>query len=352
MNTSIFTLPKKRTQFAFFVIIAISFCGAACTNRATQDYYTIKGEAQGTYYAVTFKENSNTKHIADSIVYFFAAFDSVFSNYKDYSLISRINKSENPITITPPFEYFWNTAYSIWKITNGAFDISIAPIINAWNFGYIHHDSIPTADTIAQLLALKAMDKMYVKDLQFHKPHKDMAIISNAIAKGYAVDKLAELLESCGVQNYLVDIGGEMKSKGVNSSGAIWNIAISKPIIGVDSLPIEQSYEYILTLDNLAMATSGNYRKFYESAGKLYSHTINPQTGYPERTNLLSATVIAERCIEADAIATACMVMGVEASKQFFETHTEYKAFLLYNYNDSICVYTNIDKKNISLRSE
>ncbi|OQA95875.1 MAG: Thiamine biosynthesis lipoprotein ApbE precursor [Bacteroidetes bacterium ADurb.Bin217] len=332
---------------SFFFIICLSSC-AHVSNK--YEYITIQGTAQGTYYRIVLQSNNQTYNIEYQIDSVLQSFDSLFNNYIDFSLISRINTNDTSVQIHPQFAYFWKKSVDIWSKTNGAFDISIAPIINAWKFGFKEDSLIPTPEKISELLKLKGMNKMGIRNNRFYKENPQMQIISNAIAQGYSVDIVCCFLDSRNIQNYLVDIGGEMKAKGLNAKGEVWNIGITKPVQYVDSLPIEQSYICTYKLENKSLATSGNYRKFYIKNGVTYSHTINPETGYPVRHELLSATVVADECIDADAVATACMVMGLEKSKQFFEKHKKYSCILLYSIGDSIAVYTTFDKKDINMQ--
>ena len=166
-----------------------------------------------------------------------------------------------------------------------------------------------------------------------------MTINGNAIAQGYSSDIIAHYLDSLQIENYLIDVGSEMRSKGKNAQGNVWTIGITRPQENVDNLPIEDRYDFAMALDNKSLATSGNYRKFFYEGKNKYVHTINPKTGHSEPSDLLSATVVANECIEADAIATACMVIGVEKSKDFFTKHPEYDALLLYVKADTLAMY-------------
>ena len=177
-------------------------------------------------------------------------------------------------------------------------------------------------------------------DSSFIKSDPRVQIIGNAIAQGYSSDLIAYYLDKLGVENYLVDVGCEMRSKGVNAKGNVWTIGITRPEEKIDEKPLESSFDVAVELNNRSLATSGNYRKFYYEDGRKYSHTINPKTGQTVPSDLLSATVFATECIEADAIATACMVMGVEKSKQFFARHPEYDALLIYDGGDSLQTYS------------
>lgn len=323
-------------KYVIFQILCSLFFLSSCTNN--KEFIKIQGETQGTYYAIVYNNtiHTNIQHQIDSVLH---QFDLQYSNYIANSVISKINSNDTSVYINKDFEYFWNTSVTIWKLTEGDFDISISPIINAWNFGYTKSTTIPSKKEIDNLLTYKGMNTMYISNHRFIKSKPQMKIIGNAIAQGYAVDKVCKFLDSLKISNYLVDIGGEMKVKGRNPQGKKWNIGITKPQEQIDTVQIQDSYLLTIPLSNKALATSGNYRKFYKKDGKKYSHIISPISGYPVTNNLLSATVIGEHCIEVDAIATACMVMGFEKSKLFFDKNTQYDAVLLYSKNDSIQIY-------------
>ncbi|MDR1761380.1 MAG: FAD:protein FMN transferase [Bacteroidales bacterium] len=337
MNNYYFRITKLSTFTAVFLFLA---CVFSCSNTTKHsEYYKVQGTAQGTYYSITYENtlNKNLKPQFDSIL---QDFDSTFSNYLPTSLISRINAHDTIFEVNDDFIYFWNTAHNVWKMSNGAFDISIAPLANAWKFGFKNDSLLPTPKKIDSLLTLKAMHTLWIDEhKRLHKANPRSQIIGNAIAQGYSVDVLCSFLDSLGITNYLVDVGGEMRAKGVNHAGKIWSIGITIPSEGVDSLSQENSFAHVLQLNNRALGTSGNYRKFYIVDGKKYSHTLNPVTGYPAQSSILSATVLAPTAIEADALATVCMVLGMEQSIELFKQYPRYDIFLLYDNNGSMEYY-------------
>lgn len=205
------------------------------------------------------------------------------------------------------FDQVFDKSKELYKMSGGAFDPTVMPLVNAWGFGFEKKDDV-TPSLIDSLLPLIGFDKVKYKNEEIIKDMPDIMLDFSAIAKGYGVDVLAEMLEEKGVKNYMVEIGGELRVKGHNPSQQDWQIGIEKPMEG------KRELKSTIGLNNHAVATSGNYRNFYYKDGKRYAHTINPQTGYPVSHNLLSTTVIAKDCITADAYATAFMVLGLEES--------------------------------------
>jgi thiamine biosynthesis lipoprotein len=199
----------------------------------------------------------------------------------------------------------------ISKLTDGAFDLTVAPVVNAWGFGF---DESKKADSalIDSLMHFVGYEKVVLKNKKIIKQFTGTMLDASAVAKGQGVDVAANYLEKQGIQNYMVEIGGEVRVKGINASGSLWKIGIDKPI--EDPTASNRELQDVILLTNKSMATSGNYRQFYEKDGVIYSHTINPKTGYPARNSLLSTSVIADDCMTADAFATAFMVMGIDKS--------------------------------------
>ena len=209
--------------------------------------------------------------------------------------------------------------------TEGAFDITVAPLANAWGFGF-KKGEFPDSATVDSLRQLVGYEKVELTaDGHVRRQDDRMQLSCSAVAKGYAVDVIAQLLRRKGVKNFMVDIGGEVVVSGQNPQGSLWRIGINKPVD--DSLSLNQELQTVLTL---TIATSGNYRNYYYHEGKKYAHTINPHTGYPALHNLLSATVIARDCMSADAYATAFMVMGLERAKAFVEARPDLDAYFIY----------------------
>lgn len=322
------------------LLILVAFCFFSCSSSPEKkqlEYITVTGFAQGTYYRVVYEDSVFRKLEFDSIL---KKFDTTFSVYIDESMISKINHNVPNVKIDEQFKYFLEKSQYVASITDSAFDITVAPLVNAWRFGPdTSAHLLPTQAQIDSIREFVGMEKFTWNDSAFIKSDSRLQIIGNAIAQGYSTDIIAAYLDAKGVKNYLVDVGCEMRSKGHNSKGKVWTIAITRPEEGIDTLPIEKQYDVAVKLDNRSLATSGNYRKFFYEESQKYSHTVNPKTGQTIPSDLLSATVIGKECIEVDAVATACMVMGVEKSKQFFARHPEYDALLMYTQGDSLVSY-------------
>lgn len=284
------------------------------------------GEAQGTYYAVTYfdAEGRNFQAQVDSIL---KAFDLSVSMWVPGSIISRVNNGD---TLALPDDWFtdiFNRSVIIAEKTGGAFDFTIGPLVNAWGFGFKGKIKMDQ-QKVDSLLPLVDYRKVRLDDnLRVIRP-EGVRFDFNAIAQGYSVDVIGNFLATKGIANYLVDIGGEVLGKGHKPDGSPWYVGIENP--AADSLS-ERTIHTKVRLTGKALATSGNYRKFYEQDGVRYSHTIDPRTGYPVRHNLLSVSVLANDCATADGFATAFMVMGLEKSLEFLENEPGLEAFFIYD---------------------
>ena len=212
--------------------------------------------------------------------------------------------------------------------TNGAFDITVAPLANAWGFGF-KKGTFPDSIMIDSLLQITGYEKVKMDNGKVIKQDSRTMLSCSAVAKGYSVDVIAQLLDRKGIKNYMVDIGGEVVVKGKNPSKGLWRIGINKPVD--DSLAVNQDLQTILEISDLGLATSGNYRNYYYKDGKKYAHTIDPRTGYPVQHSILSSTVIAKDCMTADALATAFMVMGLEEAEAFCKANPEIDAYFIYS---------------------
>ncbi len=309
-------------------LILIGFAG--CTNlpgTGEKNYMSIRGLTQGTTYMVKYSSSDSTnyhpyiKNILENI-------DSSMSTYRDNSIISRINRNEDSVRVDEHFKAVYQTAQKVSRLTDGAFDITVGPLVNAWGFGPSGKKDLDSAK-VDSLLELVGYETIRLEDGLIYKDDERTMIDMSAIAQGYAVDEIAEFFEGKGVSDYLVEIGGEVNTKGKNPDGNIWRIGIDKP---VDSSNMAQrELQAIVSLKDQSIATSGSYRQFYVKDGVKYSHTINPKTGYPVRHNLLSVSVFAESCVFADALATAFMVMGREKSKRLLEKNKGLGAYFIYS---------------------
>jgi len=304
------------------LVFIIAFLTSSCQRNNIK----IHGFIQGTTYSITYISNKTINYKED-IENLLAKFDTSLSTYLPVSTISRINSNKSNSTDLY-FRTVFNKSQEIAEETNGAFDITVAPIVNAWGFGFSKKSDIDSL-LIDSLLQYVGHSKVQIINNKLIKANKNIMIDMNAIAQGYSVDVVADFLDNKGIDNYIVEIGGELKTKGVNYKKGKWRIGLDKPIDN-NNIPGE-NLQAIIELQNKALATSGNYRKFYKKNGIKYSHTINPKTGYPVNHSLLSATVIADDCISADGYATSFMVIGLDKSLDFLKTHPELDAYFVYS---------------------
>lgn len=306
-------------QVPFLLILII---GTVVILKKQPPYRTNEGMVFGTIYKITYQSHED---LHQDIKTALMEVDNALSPYKPNSIITRINHNEDTTLNT----FFTDVFYMAQKVsaeTEGAFDITVAPLVNAWGFGFKNSINIDT-QTIDSLRQFIGYQKVKIENGKVIKDDHRLMLDCSSIAKGYGVDRVAQTLDKKGVENYMVDIGGEVFVKGKNPKMNRWRIGINKPI--EDSLSVNQELQTILEVTDAAMATSGNYRKFYYKDGKRYAHTIDPRIGYPIQHNILSATVIAKDCTTADAYATAFMVMGLEKAKAYCEQHPELNAYFI-----------------------
>lgn len=297
-------------------------------------YYKIQGQAEGTSYNIVYQYEGN-KDFRIGIESLLADFEKSLSVYDETSIISRINRNED-IEVDDYFLHVFDIARQISIKTEGAFDISAEPLFKAWGFSSAER-SKPDTLQIEKLRAGIGMDKVQIKNRRVLKSNSHVQLNANAIAKGYSADIVASYLETQGCLNYLVEIGGEIRLKGVNTQGEAWRIGVDRPS---ESNPIPgQDLQVILQITDKAIATSGNYRQFYIENGNKITHTINPTTGYPVTHNLLSTTVIANDAITADAFATAFMVGGMEKSMKWIEENPELDALFICDEDGEYKIY-------------
>lgn len=235
--------------------------------------------------------------------------NSKMSNYEEDSEVSRLNRwtDAEPFAVSPDTLEVLLHASEISATTGGAFDITVAPLVSAWGFGPPGRPpEQPTEEEITRLQELTGWAKLHVDRATstVTKTHPDLTIDLSAIAKGYAVDRVADALDVEGVENYMVEVGGEVRTRGLNLQGEPWRIGIERPV------PNEQGIDLIVPMSGMAMATSGDYRNYYEVEGQRLSHTIDPRTGHPITHNVASVSVIAPLCVRADAYATGLLVLG------------------------------------------
>lgn len=291
------------------------------------EYKKIDGHIQGTTYNITYEYRLN-RDLQAEIEKQLAEFDLSLSTYLPNSLISRINQNDPTAEADDKFIKVFTVAYEVYEKSGGLFDITVAPVVNAWGFGSAPGTDIDSA-LIDSLLQFVGMNKVRLDGKKVIKDDSRTLFDVNAIAQGYSVDVIAAFLDSKKVENYLVEIGGELKCKGKNPKGEDWKIGVDRPDEG--NMVAGANLQAVLAIKTKSLATSGNYRKFYEKNGIKFAHSINPKTGYPSLSRLLSATVLASECIVADAFATMFMVMGLEESIQYLENQNELEAYLIYS---------------------
>lgn len=310
-------------------LLFISFILFIASCKVKEEFYQIVGETQGTTFSVIYEgKHDNLKIEIDSLL---RDFDMSLSTYIPESIISKINRGIE-VKVDDYFITMFEKAKEVTNVSGGAFDITVGPLINAYGFGYEEAETHIDSALIDSLLDFVGMEKIKLVNNVLVKSDDRIKISGNAIAQGQSVDVIADFLSRKGIENYMVEIGGELKVKGLKY-GRKWRVGIDKPIEGNDIAG--QNLQTILEITDYALATSGNYRKFYIKDGIKYAHSIDPNTGYPAYKNLLSATILASDCISADAFATACMVSGLEKSIEMVENDPDLEAYFVYADKDS-----------------
>jgi len=312
-------------KFTGFVL-GLALFMVACQPKKSE-YVKISGFAQGTTYSITY-ENSENEDYSNAIDSILKAFDRSLSIYDSTSVISRINNNDPTVEADEWFVNVFNKSAEVYTVSGGAFDITVGPVVKAWGFAngpVAKHDSAH----IDSLLQLVGMEKVKLEGQKVIKRFPEVKIDVNAIAQGYSVDVVCDFFESKGIKNYLVEIGGELRGKGTNAKDRLWHIGIDKPSDG--NMDPGKELQAIIEIDNKSLATSGNYRKFFVEDGVKYAHTINPKTGFPARNTLLSATVVCDDCMTADAYATAFMVLGVDKSKELLKKLPGIEVYFVYS---------------------
>jgi len=287
-------------------------------------YQNNKGMVFGTTYNITYQSDKN---LNDEICRELQKVDNSLSPFNAQSIITAVNQNEAK-PLNDMFKEVFNRAMAISDDTDGAFDITVAPLVNAWGFGF-KNGVMPDSRQVDSLLQLVGYEKVALKSGRVVKQDPRIMLDCSAIAKGYGSDVVARFLRGRDIKNFMVEIGGEIVTSGVNPKRVPWKIGVTKPTD--DTLSVSSELQTVLNVTDKAMATSGNYRNYYYKGGKKYAHTINPKTGYPVQHSLLSATVLARDCATADAYATSFMVMGLDAAKRVLERHPEMMAYLIYS---------------------
>lgn len=292
------------------------------------EFGRLAGFTQGTTFSIIYGDTSVIKPwvVNEDVTEILKRIDKSMSLYDDSSIISRINRNEDVIADDLFIEVF-NRSKEISGLTGGAFDVTVGPLVRAWGFGPDEHMNFDQSK-LDSLMDLVGIGKVDMKDGRIVKSRPGITLDFNAIAQGYSVDVICRYFDGLGIENYLVEIGGEVRVKGTKGK-KLWKIGIDRP--EDNNMSPGANLQAIIELKDKALATSGNYRKFYVEDGIKYSHTIDPLTGYPARNQLLSATIIAGDCTTADGLATACMVMGLEKAKEFISGYPGLDAYLIFS---------------------
>jgi thiamine biosynthesis lipoprotein len=293
--------------------------------------YHVNGNAQGTTYHITYYASDSvfTRQQADSL---FNKLDSSLSGYKPWSLISRFNASADGIMMDEHLEKVIKRSLSIWQDTKGESDITVAPLVQAWGFGPRPATAVPGAAAIKEILPCVGSTRLHLRGRTLVKDKPCVTIDVNGIAQGYSVDVVAGFLESRGINNYLVEVGGEIRVKGRKQpAGERFTIGVERP--GSDELD-EPTVKKRLRVDQGGVTTSGNYRKFYTSGKKIISHLIEPRTGFPIQNEMISVTIWAPDAITADGYDNALMAMGLQKALRFMQQHKGMEAYFIYRKAD------------------
>lgn len=295
----------------------------ACTKQ--KQYFEESGSVFHTIYHIKYE---GSEILTEKIDAEFQKFNLSLNPFNPNSIISKVNRNE-PVEVDDWFIEVFNRAKEVSDHSEGIFDITCAPLVNLWGFGFSKMDSV-TPQMIDSIKQFVGYQKVRLDGRKVVKDDSRILLNCSAIAKGYASDVIARLLEREGIENYMVEIGGEVTMKGVNQNGKCWRIGINKP--EDDSTGIKNDIEEVVQLCKKGgVATSGNYRNYYVKDGKKYAHTIDPRTGYPSEQSILSATIVAEDCITADAYATAFMAMGLEKAREAAKNIPGIEYYVIYS---------------------
>ena len=317
---------KKKSltwQLPFLILLIIGTI-LIIRQQHNMPYHTNKGFIFGTVYTITYQYDQD---LNNEIITVLNQVDNSLSPFNEKSIITKINNNV-PVSPDKMFIDVFQLAKTISSETNGAFDITVAPMVNTWGFGFKGGIS-PTKEVIDSIKQIVGFEKVNYINGKIIKQDPRITLDCSAIAKGYGCDVVARMLRDKDIKNFMIEIGGEVVTSGISEKRIPWKIGVTKPTD--DSLNTHNELQTILNITDMAMATSGNYRNFYYKNGKKYAHTIDPKTGYPVQHNILSATVLASNCATADAYATSFMVMGLEGALKVLEKHPDLMAYFIYS---------------------
>lgn len=323
----------KYAKYVTALALVVAFIYVIRSVNQDGPYISIAGFTQGTTYHMTYQSPSpDSLDLKEKIDALLARFDQSLSSYIDTSNLSLINRNITDKT-DPYLEEVFAEANRVYEISGGAFDITVGPLVDAWGFGPGRKMEM-SQEVIDSLMQFVGMDKVSIKNGRIVKEIPGMRIDVNAIAQGYSVDVVYDYLSDLGIRNFLVEIGGEIRTRGKSPRNDDWKVGIDKPVEG-NVIP-GQNLQEVVRLSGKALASSGNYRKFDEFEGEKVVHTIDPATGYAKPSNLLSVTIITDECMTADAYSTTCMVMGLEKAKEFVKTLDGVEALFIYSDEEGL----------------
>jgi len=314
---------KQLSVILSFLIL----CFEGCAPKMNAEFVQLSGKAQGSSYHISY-QNTTNKDYRKSVDSLLLAFDKSLSAWDSTSILSRINANDTTVQINHALLVAYAKALEINILSKGAFDITVGKVVRAWGFGpgpKAKHDSA----YIKSLLPYVGMKNIKLVGNKLKKSSPEVILDFNALAQGYSVDLVAEFFDKQGIKNYMIEIGGEIRAKGISTHNRDWRIGIDKP--DDSNQQAGENIQEVIAFTNLSVSTSGNYRKHFEENGIKYAHTINPKTGQPARNTLLSATVVTPDCITADALATTFMVLGLEKSKELLTKLQHVEVYFVYS---------------------
>ena len=318
--------PVGKSLLVQLPLLALLIVGTVwiISRHGSQPYQRNTGYVFGTVYHITYQHGSD---LEEDIAAALDSVDATMSMFNSKSELSRVNRGEK-VAVNDMFAAVFTLSERVSETTNGAFDATVAPLVNAWGFGF-KKGELPSRSQVDSIKAFIGYGKARLVGRTVEKADPRVMLDFGAVAKGYGCDIVARLLSSHGVSNYMVEIGGEVVAKGVNPKSVPWRIGVAEPV--EDSTAADHSVKTVVEVSDKAMATSGNYRNFYYRDGRKYSHTIDPVSGYPVQHSVLSATVTAPDCATADAYATAFMVMGLDRAKEVLARDKRLAAYIIYS---------------------
>lgn len=312
---------KTKNIFYITLIALLVSC-----NSNKKEMITYTGFTQGTTFSIKFYDGGDGQKFKNGIDSIFSAINYTASTYDENSIISKVNRNEN-VELNDDFIKIFNRSIEVSELTDGCFDITVGDLVRRWGFGF-KTQKLPTDFQVDSIRKFVGYKNISIVDGKVVKKYPEIKLDFNAIAQGYTVDLVAEFFIKNGCNNFIVEVGGEVRASGAKEGNNPWVVGIEKPAPNDSSA---QSIQNKIALINKSISTSGNYRKFFIKDGVKYSHTIDPKTGYPVHHSLLSVSIIADDCTTADAYCTAFMVMGIDKAKEFLRLHPNIEAYFIYS---------------------